>query len=304
MARLCHLVLLAPLAVAGCYDMHGVTRERDAGVDTLRLPVEDVGLPRDVMAIGDDVPSFCPLVRADASCLASFAIPAGVPVELPFQFDGCACCAETECRVDVDLGSRTLELETHLCPDPCDCDACNTPRGTCSVPPLPLDAVGEWTVSVNGTNAFRIGVIDAFDPVVAPPPGCATYAEIDECAGAPPDFTTGPVRGCVEHHRLADREVLVLHDPCSTCGVIPSACDAIVSPRLTDDLPPGGDIQLHARTYFTGCDVDCPAVCIEQRYECALPPLVPGDFYRVFVDGEVVRSFVAGEPTAELCLHP
>jgi hypothetical protein len=295
-----------PLALAGCYDMHGLGPGADAGVDVPRPPVEDGGgiVLRDVMAIGDAPALTCPIARADASCLESFAIPAGLPVELPFQFDGCGCCIETQCAVSVDAAARVLSLETHLCPDPCDCDTCITPTGTCSVPPLPLDALGEWTVRVNGTSAFRIGVIDPFDPVAPPPPGCATYAEIDDCGGAQPDFTMGPVRGCVEHHRPSDRDTLVLYEACGTCGEIPSACDASLLPRFTADLPPGADIQLHARRYFTGCDVDCPDVCIEQRFECALPPLAPGEYYRVFVDGELAHSFTAGAPDPATCLHP
>jgi hypothetical protein len=219
-------------------------------------------------------------------------MPAGIPFDLPFQFDGCACCAATSCDVAVDASSRTLRVGTHLCPDSCDCDACNTPRGTCSVPALPLDSVGQWTVEVNGTAAFVIGVADAFDPTVGPPPGCATYAEPDSC-GRTPDFTMGPIRGSVEHRRLADRDVLVLTHDCWPCGDIDSECEAIVAPRLTDDLPPGGEITLDARHYSTACDVLCTDDCVAHERECALPPLVPGDVYRVRVDGEVVLTFTA-----------
>jgi hypothetical protein len=94
------------------------------------------------------------------------------------------------------------------------------------------------------------------------------------------------------------REVLRLTDPCWSCGELDSSCTAIVTPRLTDDLPPGGDITLTARRYTTNCDVDCPGVCLEHTRECDLPPLVPGDYYRVLVDGEVALSFVEGEPSA------
>lgn len=287
------------LVVPGCYEDHGRTRtgmptpaRPDAGVG----PVVDAAPRRDAPYMGIDAPPTCPLVRADASCLSSFAMPAGVPFELPFQFDGCACCSATSCDVSVDAAARTLRLGTHLCPDPCDCDACNTPRGTCAVPPLPLDSLGQWTVEVNGVPAFVIGVIDTFDPDLGPPPGCATYAERDTC-GATPDFTTGPVRGdCVDHATLADREVVRIHDYCLGCGELDSECGVIVQPRLTDDLPPGGDIILHARTYTMACDVDCPDVCVEHVRECALPELLPGGFYRVRVDGEIVASFTQGAP--------
>lgn len=301
MARLCHLVLLS-VAVAGCFDMHGRPGERDAGLRDGGMAVRDAS-SRDVMSIDDAGEPRCPLLRADATCLESFALPAGVPFELPFEFDGCGCCVETECEVSVNAAERTLSLATHLCPDPCDCDACNVPRGTCSVPPLPLGSVGEWTVEVNGTAAFVIGVTDSLDPDVAPPPGCATYAEIDDCGGARPDFTTGPLRGACVLHGFATngREVLRLGDDCWGCGEIDSACDVVVTPRLTDDLPPGADITLHARNYFTSCDVDCPGVCLEHTRECALPELTPGDFYRVFVDGEVVSSFIGGDTEPSGC---
>jgi hypothetical protein len=222
---------------------------------------------------------------------------AGLPFELPFQFDGCGCCVETECDVDVDVPTRTLRLGTHLCPDPCDCDACNTPRGVCSVPALPTSAAGEWTVEVNGVAAFEIGLVDGFDPMAPAPPGCATYAEPDTC-GARPDFTTGPIRGtCVEHAVLLDREILRMRHPCWGCGQIDSSCEVIVRPRYTDDLPPGGDITLHAADYATSCDILCPDVCTEHVRACALPELEPGGFYRVYVDGEVVRTFTQGEPS-------
>jgi hypothetical protein len=109
----------------------------------------------------------------------------------------------------------------------------------------------------------------------------------------------GPVRGdvCVEHAVLSDREVLRLRSSCWGCGDLDSACDAIVAPRLTDDLPPGGDITLHARRYGTNCDVDCPGACIEHVRECALPPLEAGGVYRVRVDGEILRTFIQGEPS-------
>lgn len=306
MTRLCRLVL--PLALlAGCYDEHGLGPDAGAGTppDATSAPLDapptppDGLFPRDV-AVAPDAPSGCPLARADASCLESFAIQAGRAFELPFQYDGCGCCVATSCDVSVDAASRTLRLATGLCADPCDCDACITPRGTCAVPPLPVSALGQWTVEVNGTVAFGIGVVDASDPTATPaPPGCATYAERDECGGAVPDLTTGPVRGaiCVEVADRAERRVLRLHATCWSCGMLDSACDALLLPRFTDELPPGADIQLHARDYATACDVDCPGVCLEHVRECDFPRLEAGSYYRVFVDGEEQLAFVEGEPS-------
>ena len=300
MPRVCQAVLTALVLVSGCYGAHerGRAHPTDAAVaptDARVLGTPDAGPVLDAPAA--DAPVACPLRRPDASCLGSFAIPAGSAFELPFQFDTCTCCVHATCDVSVDAATRTLRITTGLCDDECLCDECETPRGTCSVPPLPLSALGPWTVEANGVVAFAIGVVDTFDPSIPAPPGCATYAEIDTC-GAVPDLTTGPVRGdlCVELADRIDRYTLRMRSGCWSCGQLDSECQAIVSPRHTDDLPPGGDITLLARDYWTRCDVDCPGACIEHERECDLPPLVRGELYRVFVDGEVVHTFTAGEP--------
>ncbi len=304
MRSLCQVVLasLAMGSLVGCYDMHqGAGADASSSLDaTSPLTPADVGL-RDAGGPGNDALFLtdaaltCPLVRPDSSCLESFAIPAGVPSSLPYQFDGCGCCVDTMCAVEVDEAARVLRLTTTLCPDPCDCDACVIPRGTCDVPPL--RALGEWTVETNGTAAFTVGVVEVSDPTFAPaPPGCATYAAIDGCGGAPPDFTTGPERGAVCLIETSNgQQALTLTQSCTSCGELNSACDTLVVPRLTDDLPQGADITLHARDYATSCDVDCPGECIPHVRTCALPPLVLGDFYRVRVDGEVIYTFRYGE---------
>jgi hypothetical protein len=252
--------------------------------------VLEVGPPRRDAA----VVSSCALARPDATCLESFAISAGAPFLLPFQFDGCACCAATSCEVEVDERTRTLRIATRRCADTCDCDTCNTPSGLCEVPALAT--AGEWRVVANDTPAFSIGVVDTFGPPA--PPGCATYAEVDDC-GATPDFTASPVRGAICLSAGPDpRLTLNITQTCSSCGLVDSSCEVLVEPRLTDDLPAGGDIRLFAREYGTSCDVDCPDVCILRTRACDLPPLVNGDFYRVIMDGEVAYSFVAGAPVA------
>lgn len=300
-SRLCHLVLAFSLLLPACYDMHGLEGRLDAGgpIDVDAAPRPDVWMPptSDAGPVAD-VPSLCPLVRADASCLESNAIVAGRPFELPFQYDACACCPETSCSVSVDEASRTLRLSTGLCLDRCDCDACNTPRGTCTVPPISEAALGQWTVEVNGTAAFRIGVVPGDSPIEPPLRACSTYAEIDDCGGASPDFTMGPIRGdvCVEAVAHADRTTLRLTDHCWGCGRIDSACEVSVFERLTADLPPGYDIQLHAGAYDTACDVDCPAVCTPHTRECDIPALDPAAFNRVMIDGEFVAAFGGGAP--------
>lgn len=311
MRRMCQAVLFVVLALPSCYQAHEraplLAAPADAGLsanDVAPVPGDAAPTPMDAPL---DAALECPLVRARASCLETFAIPAGVPSELPFEHDGCGCCFSTHCDVlGVDPVARRIRLATRLCEDTCVCDECATPRGTCTLPPLPSDALGQWTVNVNDVDAFVIGVVDTLDPTLPGPAGCATYAEPDTCGGATPDFTTGPVRGdvCVEHARLTDREVLRLHDRCWGCGQLASECRVTVRPRLTDDLPPGADLDLLARDYLTDCDVDCPGVCLDRTIECAVPPLVPGDTYRVIVDGEVVRTFLGGETGPSPCTGP
>lgn len=307
MSRVCQVVLGSVCLLSGCYGAHERPGADDGGVvrTDARVPaLPDAAVSNDASA-PSDASLACPLVRADATCLETFAVPAGVPFELPFQFDTCGCCVDTTCDVSVDAASRTLRISTGLCPDTCLCDECATPRGACAVPALPVSALGQWTVEANGVVAFGIGVVDTLDPSLPGPPGCATYAEIDRCGGAVPDLTTGPLRGevCVALVSQRDRQVLRMRSACWSCGQLDSECRAIVTPRLTDDLPPGGDITLLARDYATSCDVDCPGACIEHVRECDLPPLVRGDVYRVLVDGAVVWTFTAGEPPAP-CVMP
>lgn len=303
MPRLCQrvLFLVASAAIAGCYDMHGFV-DHDAAVrdDAGRwLTPADVGPPRDDAwyAPEPDASLACPPARPVASCLESYVIPAGLPVTLPFELAGCGCCVATGCDVRVDEASRRVQLTTTACSDTCICDACNPIEGSCALPPL--HTLGPWIVEANGTIAFSIGVAEISDPTfVPPPPGCATYAAVDPCGGTP-DLTTGPAHGAVCRGQSRDgvgREVLRLVDPCGGCGTLDSVCEVIVSPRRTDDLPPGGNIELLARTYGTSCDVDCPGVCVRRERDCELPPLRVGDYYRVLVDGVAVLDFVEGEP--------
>lgn len=249
----------------------------------------------------DAGPLLCPPERATAACLESFLVMPDHAFELPLTFDACGCCATGECRVtgitSVD-GVQTLELETTLCPDPCDCDACVQPEVRCEVPPL---AAGAWNVVVNGAPAFTLPVFaDAgFAP---PPPACATFADEDHCAldDAPPDaWGWRPSRVCVAE-RFGGDVALEVESDCWGCGDLAGPCMATVEPRFTDDLPPGGEIQLAPTRFTTMCDVDCPGVCVPATRRCLVPPLVPGQLYRVWADGEVVMAFTAGE-AARVC---
>src|SRR5574339_10144 len=123
-------------------------------------------------------------------------------------------------------------LDTALCPDPCDCDGCYTPRGACSVPPL---TEGSWNVVVNGTHAFHLPVF-ADSGLVPPPPACVSYAEPDLCApSARPRRTSGwrPDEVCVAHSRPETLE-LVAVDHCWGCGELRGDCIATLEQRFTD----------------------------------------------------------------------
>lgn len=263
----------------------------DAGPEPLDAGPPDSG-PR------DGGPLACPLVRADATCLASWLVSPGVPFTLPVTFDTCGCCVESECRVEVTSveGTPTLRLTTTLCPDPCDCSICRTPEASCAVPAL---SEGAWSVVVNGAPAFTLPVF-ADSGLVPPPPACATYAEPDGCSVSQrPLDESGwrPAEVCVseELREGIPQTVVTAVSDCWPCGDLEGQCLARLEPRFTDDLPPGGEIRLGPTHFATECDVDCPAVCMEHEQRCILPPLRPGDFYRVWADGEPMLSFFAGD---------
>ncbi|MBX3251374.1 MAG: hypothetical protein KF901_29625 [Myxococcales bacterium] len=255
----------------------------------------DGGVPR---TDGGLDAGLCPAVRASFTCLESFVAPANERFELPVSFDECGCCAEATCGVDVDVRSRTLHLTTGLCPDPCDCDACHTPVARCAVPGLPR---GDWRVEVNGAPAFVLPVSDA-DFFVPPPPACMRYAEDDGCDASDPISSGRPdpiTEVCVDLDRASARGHVAwaVNDGCGGCAR-EGICGAVVMERLTDDLPPGGDIFLEPRRYFGACDGACPPACFETEQLCPLPTLDPGGFYRVYVHGALVFSFTEGQGRA------
>lgn len=303
MGKSCQIVLLAAFVLgsgalgSGCYLDHG---RGVAPIDAGGPAVPDASLPpRDASPGAADSglpPPLCAPARADLTCLESFVVEPGRPFTLPYVFDQCACCAESECRVAVDRGARTLSISTTLCPDPCDCVACNAPRGTCEVPALDE---GDWLVVANDAPAFVLPVhVDSgFAP---PPPACARYAEPDDTGCGPSTPVPGrPVTDdlCFETEPRPDGlDIIRLRASCWPCADRLGPCIARLEPRLTDDLPPGGELFLEPTSYPIACDVDCPAVCLEQEIECFVPELVEGDLYRVHVGERTLGLFSAGTP--------
>jgi len=89
---------------------------------------------------------------------------------------------------------------------------------------------------------------------------------------------------------------------CWSCGDLQGPCGVEVQPRITRDFPPGGDLHIRTTTHTTFCDVDCPDVCHRSERICDVPPLTPGHFYRVWLDGIEVQAFTAGVGTSA-CVH-
>jgi len=302
MRYLCQVVpflLVAPLSA--CYASH-VAPGDDAGRPPVRRdasrprppppppPTRDAGPPPRADAGTVD----CPLARADFTCLSSFIVEPGRAFELPIAFDGCFCCSEAQCAVRVDSASRRLELTTARCPDPCDCDVCQAgPSTGCQVPALDP---GFWTVVVNGEEAFDLPV--QFDSgLLPPPPTCVSYAEGDAC-GEDPSIASATdfARLCVESQPdPSDPPTLRLDSLCARCGDLDGTCSVLLEPRLTDDLPRGGELRVTGTSFSTRCDIACASYCIEHSRRCAIPELRAGDLYRVWLGGHEVYSFIGGE---------
>ena len=289
---------------SGCYSSFRLSDPApafDAGVsDAARADAgrRDAG-PRDAGGdLGADSGLSCPAARADFLCLESFAAEPERPFTLPLAFAICGCCTEAQCAVRVDGASRTLDVTTALCDGSavCDCDGCESPVATCEVPAL---SEGIWTVQVNGSAAFTLPV--RVDSGFAPtPPACVDFAAPSSCS------ESSPLPGTPRRTRLAcvsstvrggggtfGGHVLEVTDECGGCA-LESTCTVRLEPRLTDDLPNGGELYVDVNEYFDSCAGACPPVCTEVTRVCELPPLVTGDFYRVHVEGVPVFTYVAG----------
>ncbi len=282
------LTLACLIASSGCYLSYGLSgAERDAGGALSDAAMSDAAMSD----AGSDAGLSCPAVRADYVCLESFLVQPGRAFSLPLSFATCGCCVHSECAVGVDASTHTLSLTTALCADTCACDACNTPTVSCEVPPL---AEGDWTVNVNGGDAFALPV--RYDSgLVPPPPACVDFAQPSLCPGdrALPGLSSPVALACATQDGLGrDAYVLEVTDPCGGCSS-DSACTVQLDPRYTDDLPPGGELTVMANRYFPGC-VDCTPGCVPVTRVCPVPPLVPGDVYRVHVEGVPPFIFTAG----------
>jgi len=275
----------AALALSsGCYLSFGLSDDPDASVRDAAL-VTDAALARDAGAARDlgavDAGLLCPSVRADFLCLESFLVPPDRAFTLPLSFATCGCCPPTECAVAVDVAAQVLRVTTTLCADRCDCDSCNAPTAECIVPPL---RAGFWRVDVNGSAALTLPVMED-SGFVAPPPACVHFAEPSSCEGdiGVPGFARRASLVCATPTASPDTYVLELTDECGGCA-LESTCTVRLQARFTDDLPSGGDLFVESLQYSESC-TDCLEECTMTTRRCEVPPLVAGDFYRVFVEG-------------------
>lgn len=324
MRATCHAVPMIVCALSGCALVHG--RDGECSIDPgfvccttggARSPVRTgscpfrcpsgSGLVPSASCVEDrdsGVPPFdatrpipleCAPQRADSSCVGP--VYAGAAFELPVTFESCGCCPTVECAVGVDAIARTLRLSTGLCPDPCDCDGCYLPAVACPIPAL--DA-GTWNVVVNGAHAFDLPVVHPGEPASA---ACFDYAEPDVCGGSE-SVSPGAhslSRLCTASAPDGSPRLTIGYD-CFACTSREDVCAATLVPRFTDDLPPGGELLLEPRVYVTRCLISCDDECAPRERTCVVPALVPGQLYRVWVEGNVVLSFTAGDPPSCITL--
>ena len=263
---------LLSLALAGCFGSHG---EPGGSPDAGPPGADGGGIVPPPPGDGGAPPPSCPERAIDLACYDT--IRAGVAFDLPVLFggrDSCFCGEAIDCRVGLGGEPNTLEMSTGLCVGGALCDACFPfVEGQCSLPPL---TAGEWTVRVNGAPAFSLDVTpEGVFPERADV--CVRSATRDDSCGILFPPVTGSHDGvCHEGMAYPDTRLPIeVMSSCGGCGAAAGPCEVTVF----DDV-----IRVSPSTVWSGCDVDCPAVCVPRTDVCYTPPLAPG-IYRVMVDG-------------------
>ena len=159
---------------------------------------------------------------------------------------------------------------------------------------MPALERGIWSVVVNDAPAFALPVMED-SGLVPPPPTCVRYAEPDRCDDRDTlTLSEAPASSvCAEHAPDGSFRLRLRHD-CWDCHDLEGPCLVVLEPRLTDDLPPGGELRVISTSHATECDVDCPGVCLPGERTCPTPPLVAGELYRVWRGTEALTTFTAG----------
>lgn len=273
---------------SGCFLSHERAPSTDAG--SARRPL-DAAVPPDAPA--GDAARVCPPLRPHLLCADDVLFPAMRSFSLPLTFVQDICGETARCEVRVE--GTSLYVTTSLCPAPEGADC--IPRGAleigCEVPPLP-PAV--YTVMANGAPATEI-LVD-FDSREAPgPPFCTMLATIDACSASSPLAATMDQVDelCLSGSEAPDeRSWIELRDGCAECPFYDGTCTVTVEP--TGALEGRWNVRVYPRIFAGACDGPCDPSCAEHVRRCALPTLVTGDEYAVFLEGQVRPSFefVAG----------
>ena len=119
---------------------------------------------------------------------------------------------------------------------------------------------------------------DALEEALAATGGLSVAISDDVC-----DYAAGDQIACEE---ACARE---------TCDPVQDRCDpALVKGACAGDcegtcIMDGGSVLCEG-----ACDGACPEVCMPHTRTCAIPPLEPGGFHRVIVEGGPVFTFTGG----------
>lgn len=279
------------LALAGCPESHSMpgADAGPGGADT-GPTFPDAPLPHeDAHAPAPDAPSRCPLGAFDAFCTTTgnAAVPVGVPYDLEVflgSIDGCYCGEEIDCTGTL-TADGAIELTAAVCTESV-CDACllRTP-GVCHLPPL---SEGTYAVRINGERAFdlRASSVTPFLPVDT----CVTVPD-GGCAPMWPPVPMHVDTACVDSTRAGIGAPIPVEivNGCATCAAAAGPCETIQTSPTSFEVVP--------QELLAGCDIACPAICMEARHTCWLPALEAGT-YSVRVRGiDATLSVTVGDPS-------
>jgi hypothetical protein len=191
--------------------------------------------------------------------------------------DECYCGEAIDCVARPGDEPFTLAIDAGLCSDGALCDGCFPyVEGTCALPPL---EPGTWRVDVNGHPGLELQVLE---PGILPERGaeCISPAIVDDpsCSIIWPPATNLHDQVCHPQAVFTgSRAEIEVTTNCGSCGESAGPCEV----EMFDDV-----IRVRPSTAYSGCDVDCPAICMPRTDVCTTPPLPEGT-WRVLVEGTV-----------------
>lgn len=177
----------------------------------------------------------------------------------------CFCGQDLGCRVAGE--GRDLTLETVLCPDRSDCEACMpSPIARCEVN---VREPGARRLLISGEPALEL----EFGPSAAPT--CVRAATPNGCGAMFEPRTLVSDRVCHATRAQPGTQLPVRVE--AVCG----GCEAVGPCTVTLD----GDVLRVAPTVMpSACDVACPPVCLHTEHVCLTPPL-PAGRYTLAIEG-------------------